>query len=48
MSRFNTLLNAMRLSLTNLIKAIKGLIVMSSELDSMYSNLINNRVIFFN
>lgn len=37
-SRFNRLLSVMRNSLVLLKKAIKGFIVMSEELDSMYSS----------
>ena len=37
-SRFNRLLQVMRSSLILLKKAIRGFIVMSEELDSMYSN----------
>lgn len=43
-ARFNRLLNKMRVMSSNLIKAIQGLVVMSSELDSMYYSLINNQV----
>ena len=43
-SRFNRLLSVMRSSLVLLKKAIKGFIVMSEELDSMYSSFQNGRV----
>lgn len=42
--RFNRLLNVMRKSLKNLQSAIRGEIVMSLELDKMYSSLLNNEV----
>jgi dynein heavy chain, axonemal len=42
MTRFNTLLQAMDVSLKSLDKAIKGLVVMSQDLDSMYFSLLNN------
>lgn len=42
--RFNKLLNKMHASLDQLEKAIKGLVVMSQELDDMYSNFLKNRV----
>lgn len=38
MTRFNNLLNRMRTSLGLLKKAIRGFIVMSAELDAMYSS----------
>ena len=43
-ARFNRLLIVMRSSLEELQKAIKGLVVMSSELDSMYISMINSKV----
>lgn len=43
-SRFNRLLNVMRNSLIQLKKAIRGFIVMSEELDSMYSSFQNGKV----
>ena len=42
--RFNKLLKRMLLTLIELQKAIKGLVVMSAELESMYNNLLNNQV----
>ena len=42
--RFNRLLSVMRRSLKNLKSAIRGEVVMSSELDRMYSSLLNNEV----
>lgn len=44
LARFNRLLIVMRASLEELQKAIKGLVVMSSELDSMYIAMLNNQV----
>ena len=43
-ARFNRLLSVMRSSLEEIQKAINGLVVMSSELDSMYLNMLNNQV----
>ncbi len=42
--RFNKLLTVMRSSLILLKKAIRGFIVMSEELDSMYSSFQNGKV----
>jgi len=42
--RFNKLLEVMHNSLNDLRKAIKGLVVMSAELDEVYLSLINNTV----
>lgn len=42
--RFNKLLEVMHNSLNDLRKAIKGLIVMSAELDEVYLSFINNTV----
>ena len=44
MDRFNKLLLVMRKSLVDLLKAIKGLVVMSQELDRMFASLLNNQV----
>ena len=44
MQRFNRLLSVMRMSLVQLKKAIKGFIVMSSELDQMYLSIQNGQV----
>lgn len=43
-ARFNRLLSVMRSSLEELQKAINGLVVMSSELDSMYLSMLNSQV----
>ena len=44
MVKFNKLLLRCASSLTNMKKAIKGLVVMSKDLDRMYTNILNNRV----
>jgi dynein heavy chain len=40
--KYNKLLTKMTVSLSLLIKAIKGLVIMSPELDLMYSALLKN------
>jgi len=42
--RFNRLLDVIRKTLLELQKAIKGEVVMSGELDAMYTSLLNNQV----
>ena len=42
--RYNRLINAIDATLGLLIKAIQGLVLMSPELDQMYSSLLKNRV----
>ncbi|TMW63012.1 hypothetical protein Poli38472_005630 [Pythium oligandrum] len=42
--KFNTLLKRMRSSLVDIQKAINGLIVMSSDLDNMYTAFLNGKV----
>jgi len=44
LEKFNNLLNVIRDSLDQLVKAIKGLIVMSQELDEMYTAFLNNQL----
>jgi hypothetical protein len=44
MDRFNRLLVRMRKSLVDIRKAIKGEVVMSLDLDRMFSSLLNNQV----
>lgn len=44
MIKFNRLLEVMASSLRDIKKAIKGMIVMSSDLDSMYSSFLNNQL----
>ena len=44
MEKFNRLLNVIRKSLDDLVQAIGGFIVMSSELDAMYLSLTNGVV----
>lgn len=42
--RFNKLLNSMRKSLSDLVRAIDGTVVMSIDLETMYSNFTDNKV----
>ncbi|KAJ7549736.1 hypothetical protein O6H91_07G065700 [Diphasiastrum complanatum] len=42
--RFNKLLNVITFTLAELQRAIKGLVIMSSELESMFNNFLNNQV----
>jgi len=44
MVKFNRLLNRVTSSLANLARAIQGLVVMSAELDKMYTAMLNNQV----
>ena len=44
MVKFNRLINAMNATLTDLQKAIKGLIVMTLDLDTMYTSFLTNKV----
>eukprot|EP00955_Chlamydomonas_euryale_P096014 364976-Chlamydomonas_euryale.AAC.5 len=44
MDRFNRLTAAMASSLKELQKAIRGLVVMSAELEAMYHSMLNNQV----
>ena len=44
MERFNRLTSAIRSSLTNLRKAIKGLVVMNAELESLALSLLIGKV----
>jgi dynein heavy chain len=44
MGRFNKLLKQMKVSLQDLGNAIKGLVVMSSELDAMFGSMLKNQV----
>ena len=43
-ARFNKLLQVMKKTLEGLRKAIKGIVVMSNELDKMYTSMLNNQV----
>lgn len=42
--RYNKLLATIKSSLSDLIKAIKGLVVMSQQLETMSEKLFNNQV----
>jgi dynein heavy chain len=44
MVKFNLLLKKMASSMSDLKKAIKGMIVMSSDLDAMYTSFLNNQL----
>jgi len=44
MIKFNRLLNKMTSSLSDIKRAIRGMIVMSADLDNMYSSFINNKL----
>lgn len=44
MVKFNRLLTTMVSTLADLQKAIKGLIVMTSDLDMMYTSFLTNQV----
>ena len=44
MIKFNRLLNTMSKSLKDIKKAIRGMIVMSSDLDAMYTAFLNNQL----
>ncbi|KAI4500001.1 hypothetical protein M0802_004871 [Mischocyttarus mexicanus] len=42
--RYNTLLKVIKLSLGDLLKALKGLVVMSESLETMAKNISNNKI----
>jgi len=44
LTRFNGLLVILALSLVQIQKALKGLIVMNADLDNMYTSMLNNKV----
>ena len=44
LSKFNRLLKKQKATLSEVQRAIKGLVVMSSELDAMYSSFLINQV----
>ncbi|KAJ3207853.1 Dynein heavy chain 6, axonemal [Entophlyctis luteolus] len=43
-ARFNKLLTLLKITLENLAKAVKGLVVMSAELEKVFQSLLNNEV----
>jgi dynein heavy chain, axonemal len=43
-ARFNRLLTTVKLSLENIQKAVRGLVVMSSDLELVFNSLLNNEV----
>ena len=44
MIRYNRLLGTIQSTLNDLLKALKGLVVMSQELETMFNSLYNNSV----
>jgi dynein heavy chain len=42
--RYNRLISVVRKSLVEIRKAIKGLVVMSSELEDVFTSMLNGRV----
>lgn len=44
LSRYNRLLHVIRSSLSNIQKAVKGLVVMSSDLEGVFNSMLNNQV----
>ncbi len=44
MDRFNKLSRVMKTSLVELQKAIRGLVVMSAELEGVYTSMLSNQV----
>ena len=46
-ARFNKLNSIIRISLESLLKAVKGIVVMSSEIELVFKSLLNNEVYFY-